>query len=136
MEAMKMGFLLWIVAVIAFLGIIILWDLAIVAASRPFGIHLPFSFALHVRGPRERELQAALRGRPRYAYGLVSGVLLFACPVLAGLLAYDFVADGFVWPGRALRSVAGSVVVLATIAFWFGLRDGKKSAEQAKAENI
>jgi hypothetical protein len=55
--------LLWIAAFGAWVGVTVLWDLAMVATLRFFDIKLPFAFSIHFYPGRERELLAALKGR-------------------------------------------------------------------------
>jgi hypothetical protein len=85
----RMG-IVWIAAIGAFLSAVVLWNVAMVAALRPFGIKLPSGFPFHFYTRQRRELLAALQGRPKGTYILVSGFLLFACPLFLGFVFYDF----------------------------------------------
>jgi hypothetical protein len=107
--------MLWIAAIGACLGTIILWDLAVVAALRLFGIMMPFSVAFRIYPRREHELFAALKGNPKATYVFISGFLLFACPLFAGLTLFDYVAHGAAPHGP--NYIVGSILVFAlTIA--------------------
>jgi hypothetical protein len=77
-------------------GVYFLWQLAMIAILRPFGISLPFSFPFHFFPRRERELRTALNGKEVEQYVLVSGFLLFACPFLAALTTSDYLTDHYI----------------------------------------
>jgi hypothetical protein len=54
--------MLWIAAIGACLGVIVLWQLAMIAALRLFSTKLPFPVAFHIYPRRQHELLAALEG--------------------------------------------------------------------------
>ena len=126
-----MGSLLGIAKVAAFPGVMILWTLATVAALRLFRIQLPFSFPFHFYTRRERELHAALKGIPKGIYILISGLLLFACPFLAGLTAFDYFSDRYIFHlTYSLNSLVVSVVGCTVCGVWAGISSWKKSTQQ------
>jgi len=101
-----------IAAVSVFLGVVVFWNLAVVAALRAFGINLPFSlpfrFFERKKGP---EVLKALKGRSINTYVAISGLLLFACPLFVGLTAYDYIVRRFLEHSTyGLNYVAGSLV--------------------------
>jgi hypothetical protein len=129
MEATSMHSFLWIAAIGAFLSGAVLWDLAMVAALRSFRIKLPFSLPFHFYTRLERDLLAALKGRPLGAYVLISGFLLFACPLFVGFTAYDYIVRRYVDHSTfGLDYVVGSCVICAITGVWVGVTNWKKSA--------
>jgi hypothetical protein len=128
-----MNSLLGIAAVGAFLGAVVLWDLAVVAALRFFGIKLLFSTPFHFYSRKERELLAALQGRPKNTYVLISGFLLIACRLFAGATAFDYVVRRYVDHSTfGLNYVVGSVVLFVILTIggvWINVRHWSKSAE-------
>jgi hypothetical protein len=103
--------MLWIAAIGACLGAIVLWDLAVIAALRFFGIELPFSVVFRVYPRREHELLAALKGNLKETYVFISGFLLFACPLFLGLTLFDYIAGGPLPHGP--NYIVGSILVFA-----------------------
>jgi len=128
-----MRFLFVIVAVGAFLGVAVFWNLAMVSALRFFRINLPFSLPFHFYRRREPELLVALEGRSINTYVFISGLLLFACPLFAGLTAYDYVIRRSVEHSTyGLNYIVGSVasfVLLGIGGAWISISDWQKSAE-------
>jgi hypothetical protein len=76
-------------AVFGFAAVIVLWDVSCISILRALGMAIPFSFPFHLSERRERDLITSLQGRSKSTYIFVSGFLLFACPLLLGLIAYD-----------------------------------------------
>ena len=98
--------MLWIVAIGACLATIILWQLTMIASLRIFGIRVPFSVAFHIYPRRQHELFDALKKKRKDTFVLISGFLLFACPLFVGLTAYDYIldrSDGHITSGLNLR---------------------------------
>jgi hypothetical protein len=84
--------LLWIAAFAGvWVGVTVLWDLAMVATLRFFDIKLPFAFSIHFYPGRERKLLAALKGRNKNTHVLVSGFLFFAFPMFVGFASYQYI---------------------------------------------
>jgi hypothetical protein len=108
-------------------GAIALWDLAVVAALRSFGIKLLFSTPFHFYTRRERELLAALNGRPKDTYVLISGFLFFACPLFAGLTTFDYIIRRYIDHSTiGLDYVVGSAVVFVMfVMFGVGISNRK-----------
>ena len=79
-----------------FVGAAIAWNLATVAVLRILDIHLPFSLPLHLFRRTAPEVLNVLRDRTINTYVVVSGLLLFACPLFAGLSAYDYVVRSYI----------------------------------------
>jgi hypothetical protein len=116
-----------IAAIGAAFAAVILWDLAMVDALRFVGITLPFSFALHFLGRREREVLAALNGRSSDSHVLVAGYLLFACPLFAGITAYDYIVRHFIKHSTiGLDSIVGSLAILVITGYCVGVNNWKK----------
>lgn len=109
--------MLWVAAIGGCLTVIVLWQLATIAALRLFGIALPFSVAFHIHPRRERELLAFLKGRSKDTFVLISGLLLLACPLFAGLAVYDYIFDLPVdHPANRLDYIVGMAVVFGVMA--------------------
>ncbi len=126
-----MHFLLWAVAIGAFLAAWSLWDLAMVAALRVFSIRLPISFAFLFWTRRERELHAALKEISKIKYVIISGFLLFACPLFAGFTAYDFFIDRYFRPSiHDVWTFMANILVWAIVGIGFGLSEWKKSVKK------
>ncbi|MHB1674092.1 MAG: hypothetical protein ACYCSP_07565 [Acidobacteriaceae bacterium] len=102
-------------AVAAFVASSILWNLAIIAALRLFRIDLPFSLPFRLFLHKEPDLLQSIHGRSINEYVVISGVLLFACPLLAGMAAYDAVIRRFIE-----HSIYGMKDVAVCVA-WFAL---------------
>lgn len=80
-------------AVFGFAAVFVLCNLTCILILRAVGVALPYSFLFHLNEQRERDLNTSLQGRSRGEYILVSGFLLFTCPLFLGLLAYDRLAS-------------------------------------------
>jgi hypothetical protein len=78
-----------VTAVFGCAAVVVLCTLACVSIVRTFGVAIPLAFAFHVGERRERDLITSLQGRSRGTCIFVSGILLFAFPMLLGLIAYD-----------------------------------------------
>jgi len=105
--------MLWLAAIGGFLGAIILWQLAAVAALRLLGIELPFSLAFHIHPRREHDLLAAFAGKRKDTFVLIAGFLFFACPLFLGLTVFDFIVKRSAgYPSYDLSYIVGSIVVL------------------------
>jgi len=85
----------WVAAIGAGIGAIVVWELAVIAVLRLFHVNVPFSLVVHIHPRREHELLAALGRRRKHTFVFISGFLMFACPFLVGLAAGDYVIDGF-----------------------------------------
>jgi len=120
-------------AVGAFLAVSILWNVAMVAALRLFRIDLPFSFPFRLFRHKEPNLLQATQGRSINKYVVISGVLLFACPLLAGLTAYDAVVRRFMGHSSyGMREFALSVAWFALLGLcgvWTSIRHWQHSRE-------
>jgi hypothetical protein len=129
----RMG-ITWIAAIGAFLSAVVLWNMAMVAALRPFGIKLASGFPFHFYTRQRRELLAALQRRPKGTYILVSGFLLFACPLFLGFAFYDFILQQYVdhskFGPRYVDALVGSFIIFAICGVWNGLDNWKRSAEE------
>lgn len=108
--------MLWIAAISACLGAIVVWQFAMIAALRVLGMKIPFSVAFHIYSRRQKELLDALRGRGKDTFVLVSGILLFAFPLFVGLTAYDYIVDRSAGPiNYDLNHIVGSAVVFVVM---------------------
>ena len=128
-----MRFLFVIAAAVVFLGTAVFWNLAIVFVLRFFRIDLPFSLPFRFYKRKEPELLVALKGRSINAYIVISGLLLFACPLFAGLTAYEYVVRQSVEHSTyGLTSILGSVASLVSLGIagaWMSMRNWQKSTE-------
>jgi hypothetical protein len=124
--------LLGLAAVGAFLGVMVLWDLAVIAMLRVLSIKLSFSTPFHFYRRKERELIAALKGRPKDTYILISGFWLFACPLFAGSTAVDYIVRRYIDHSTfGFGYVTGSVVFFILLAIggvWISASDWRKFA--------
>ena len=122
-----------IAAVGVFLGVVVSWNLAMVAVLRAFRINLPLSLAFRFYQPKEPEVLETLSGRSINTYVVISGLLRFACPLFVGSTAYDYVFRHWIEHHTyGLKSALASVVwllVLGIAGVCIGLRDWQKSAE-------
>ncbi len=122
-----------IAAIGVFLGVVVFWTLAMVAALRSFGTNVPFSLGFRFYRRNEPELLNSLRSRSINVYVAISGLLLFACPLFAGLTAYDYVVRHWVEHSTyGLNGAVGSVVALLVLGIagvWVSLNDWQKSTE-------
>ncbi len=125
--------LLVLAAVSVFVAVAIFWSVLTVAALRSFKINLPFSLPFHFFRRKEPYLLKALNGRSINAYVVISGLLLFACPLFAGLTVYDYVVRHFIEHARyGMTHIALSVVwfvLLGICGVWISIRHWQKSAE-------
>jgi len=133
MEATSVFSLVGIVAVGVLLGTVFFCNLAVVAGLRSLGLALPFSLPFHLFKRKEPELLEALKGKSINTYVLISGLLLFAVPLFAGLTAYDYVVRRYIEHSvYKLNNLAVSVVVLAVLGIvgvWISISQWQKSAE-------
>jgi hypothetical protein len=126
--------MLGIAAVGALLSVIVLWDLAVVAVLRFSGIKLLFStpFRFHTR--KESEVLAALRGKSKTMYIFIYGFLFFACPLIAGSAAFDYVVRRYIDRSTfGLDYVTGEMVlfvILAIAGVWISDRSWRKLADK------
>ena len=105
-----------ITAVGVFLGVVVFWNLAVVAVLRCFRIRLPFSLPLHFFKRKHPELLRALEGRPVNRYVIISGLLMSACPLFAALTAYDYVVRRWMEHSPyGLNYILGSVASLVLL---------------------
>jgi hypothetical protein len=101
-------------AILAFYGVSVAWDFAAIAALRFFGVKLPLTYAF--RFFQREDLIAAVRGKPKRTYSLVS-FLLVICPVMAGFIVFDFIEHRYYERAPyGANHVVGLVVVLAILA--------------------
>lgn len=125
--------LVGIVAVGVLLGSVVFCNLAVVAGLRSFGLTVPFSLPFHFFKRQEPELLEALKGKSINTYVLISGLLLFAFPLFAGLTAYDYVVRRYIEHSvYKLNDLALSVALLAVLGIvgtWISIRQWQKSAE-------
>ncbi len=129
--------IIWIVAIGVFLSVVVLWNAAMVATLRPFGIELPSGFPFHFYTRQRRELLAALQGRPKGTYVLVSGFLLFALPLFMGFTSYEYILKRYIdhseFGPPNVDTLVGSLVIFVIGGLWNGLDNWKKSAEKHAA---
>ena len=122
-----------IAAVGVFLGAVVFWNLAMVAVLRLSGINLPFSSMFHFYKRKEPEVLKALKGRSIDTYVVISGWLLFACPLFAGVTAYDYVVRRSIEHSPfGLNYILGSIawlVLLGIGGVWISISNWEKSGE-------
>jgi hypothetical protein len=129
-----MRLLLGLAAFGAFLGVWVLWDVAVVAALRAFSINLSFSTPFHFYRGQERELLAALKGRPKISYLLISGILFFACPFTTGFTAFEYVVSRYIehsWFGVDYFGVFLGFAIVAIGGILNSSSNWKKSGERS-----
>jgi hypothetical protein len=118
-EVARMRYQFVFAAVGTFLASSILWNLAMVAALRLLRIDLPFSLPFRLFRHKEPNLLQAIHGRSINEYVVISGLLLFACPLLAGMTAYDSVVRRFIEHSTyGMKDVALSVAWFALLGLW------------------
>ena len=127
--------MLWIAAISAGLGALILWEFALIAALRVLGIRIPFAVAFHIYPRRQKQLLDALRGRRKDTFVLVSGILLLAFPLWVGLIACDYVIDRSAGPityglNHTVGSAVGFVVMVAC-GIWTSTTDWNKNSGES-----
>ena len=117
----------------AFVASSILCNLAMVAALRLFKIDLPFSLPFRLFRHKDPNLLEAIHGGSINQYVAISGLLLFACPLLAGLTAYDSVVRRFMeHSSYGMKDVALSLAWLALLGLcgvWSSIRNWQHSRE-------
>jgi hypothetical protein len=129
--------LLGFIIVGSFPCVAILWTWTVIVALRLFSIRLPFSFPIHINPRRQRELDDVLKGKSLGTYVLVSGFLLFSCPLWAGLTAYNLLCDRYIWPSTySVGRFTGTILTFAVAGVWFGVRDWKRSAKRESGITI
>lgn len=120
-------------AVGAFLAGSILWNLAMVAALRLLRINLSYTLPFRLFRRKEPDLLQAIHGKSINEYVVISGLLLFACPLLAGITAYDFVARRFMEHSTyGMKDGALSLAwfaLLGLCGLWSSLRQWQHSRE-------
>jgi hypothetical protein len=116
-----------------FVAASILCNLAMVAALRLVKIKLPFSIPFRLFRHRKPDLLQAIHGRAINEYVFIFGLLLFACPLLAGIVAYDAVVRRFI--GHSTYGVKDVAFFLAWLALlglcgaWTSIRHWQHSRE-------
>ncbi|MGC1873017.1 MAG: hypothetical protein WA700_18825 [Acidobacteriaceae bacterium] len=117
----------------AFLAVSIFWNLAMVGCLRLFRIDLPLSLPFRLFRHKEPNLLQAIDGASINTYVVISGLLLFACPLLAGLTAYDAVVRRVMEHSKyGMKDFAVSLawfVVLGLWGVWTGIRHWQHSRE-------
>lgn len=96
-----------------FLGAAISWTLATIAVLRIIHIELPWSLPFYLFRQKTPAILNGLQERTINTYVAVSGLLLFACPLFAGLLTYDYVVQRYIQhSGFGLKYAVGSLAWL------------------------
>jgi len=118
-------------AVLVSLGALVGWDFAVIVALRAAGIRLSFTY--RVRN-WDDELFAAVRNRGTYV--LISGILLFACPLFLMSTFYDYLVTTFI-EKRAYTTgyVVGSVVLFGLfvlVGVWSGANRWSKRSRASQ----
>jgi hypothetical protein len=106
----------------AFVGAAVFWNLAVVAALRFFGVSLPFSLPFHFFKLKQPEVLKALPGRSINTYVLISGLLLFACPLLVGVSAYDYVVGRYLGHATTVLNYAVGLAAWVVLLVVGGVR--------------
>ena len=127
--------MLWIAAISACLGAIVVWQFAVIAALRVFAMKIPFSVAFHIYPRRQKELLDTLTGRGKDTFLIVSGFLLFAFPLFVGLTAYEYSVDRSAGPiNYGLNHIVGSAVVFVLMVgcgIWTSTTDWYKNSGES-----
>jgi hypothetical protein len=120
---------LMLVGVFACVGIVLLGQLAMVAFLRAVGIKLPFSFPFRFYTRKAPELLPVQERWSGGTYVLISGFLLLACPLFAGLVAYDYIERRYIeHTAYSADSLVGLAVVFILLVFgarWRSVNDWK-----------
>ena len=119
--------LIWVAAMGAWVGVILLWNLAVLVVLGLFGMKVPLP--LHFR--RRQETNAALLRLGKLRYAFISGVLLFGLPFGAGLETYDYIVDNYLthsFHGVILGRLWWTLVVATIGGAVYGLWTWKKPA--------
>jgi hypothetical protein len=128
-----MRFVFVAAAVGAFVGAAISWNVATVAALRILSFDLSFSIPFQFYRRKVPEVLNALEGRTINTYVVVSGLLLFACPLFAGLSAYDYVVRRYVQHStyglKGILAAVASLVVLVILGVWVSIGYWQKGTE-------
>lgn len=118
------------VGVGACIGVALLWQLAVVAILRVFGIRLPFSLLFPFYTRKAPELLHVQEEWTEGTYVLISGFLLLACPLFAGLVAYDYIERRYIdhsaYSADSLVGLAVIFLMLVVCARWRSVSDWKK----------
>jgi hypothetical protein len=99
----------------------------------PDYVRVARSIPFHFNKRKEPELLKALTARSINTYVVVSGLLLFACPLFAGLTAYDYVVRRIEHSTYGLNYVAGSIASLVLLGIggvWISISNWQKSEER------
>jgi hypothetical protein len=132
-KATNMPFAFVAAAVCAFVGAVISWNVATVAVFRILGINLSCSLPFHFFRRKAPEVLNALRGRTINTYVFVSGLLLFACPLLAGASAYDYVVHRYIrhspYGLEYVLTSLGWVILLVILGVRVSIGQWQKGAE-------
>lgn len=116
------------IAVVLSLGVAVVWDLGATLVLRAFGIKLA-PLPLFAARRKDDETLAVMHSRRTYV--LVSGVLMFACPLFVALTFYDFIDRTFIEPRPFVTAgyVVGSVVVfglMMAVGVWSSDKQRRK----------
>jgi hypothetical protein len=111
----------------------IFWNVATVVVLRLVGVDLSLLLPLRLFRRETPEVLDALRGRTINTYVVISGLLLFACPLFGGILTYDYVIRRYVQHSPynlacALTSAAW-LVLLVALGTWLSLGHWQRSQE-------
>lgn len=117
----------------AFVATSILWNLAMVATLRLFRIDLPFTLPFRRFRRKKPDLLQAMDGTSINKYVAISGLLLFACPLLAGIVAYDAVVRRFVehstYGMKDFTLALAWFALLGLCGVWISLKNWQHSQE-------
>ncbi|HKC00630.1 MAG TPA: hypothetical protein VKD23_17745 [Terriglobales bacterium] len=117
---------IWVAAMGAFIGVMLLWDFAVLLVFGLFGMKVPLP--LHFR--RRQETNAALQRLGKFRYVLISGVLLFGLPIGFGLETYDYIVDKYLtrsFHGVILGHLWWTLVAATIVGVAYGVWTWKKS---------
>jgi hypothetical protein len=106
----------------AFLVGMLVCELVSIAVLRCFRFNFPLSFAFHILSRRENEIVAALKGRSMGTYIFVSGFLLLAFPLFAGMILFDYLGGVL-----NVNSFIGCATIFFVLPFYAGARNWKKA---------
>jgi hypothetical protein len=118
------------IGVVVCFGVIVLWQLAVVAILRTLGIRLPFSRPFRFYMRKEPELLEVQEGWTESTYILIAGFLMLTCPLFAGLIAYDYIERRCIqhssYDAASLVGLAVVFMLLVFVGRWKSVNDWKR----------
>jgi hypothetical protein len=116
-----------------FAGTAVLWNVATIAVLRLAGIEVSFSLPFHLFRRKVPAILDSLRGRTINSYVVISGLLLFACPLFVGLSAYEYVVRHYLehstYSVKYALASAASLALLGILGVRVSISQWQRAAE-------